>query len=239
MYNKLKIDHTLEEVAMKNLKGDTDMMMYQSLENFSLRKINYVKTRTTILKTTATLLKQKDFTEITVDEICQKAQISRGTFFNYFSTKEHIFHYFIRIFTIKIALRMKQWPEEMSFEEKLQTIYDWFIEEKQYSNLIGNFINFVLTVGEEENEMKLIDAEFVYFFGNINEDEYAYYNELTLSKLFAMMCEAAKENGEITLPYEKDELSSLVIGILAAAYLSDHINKEKKHLKTFNRIWQA
>ena len=123
MYKKQKIDHTLEECWLRILKGDIDMMMYQSLENFSLRKINYVKTRTTILKTTANLLKQKEFADITVDEICQKAQISRGTFFNYFSTKEHIFHYFIRIFTIKIALRMQKWDKDMSFEEKLDTIY--------------------------------------------------------------------------------------------------------------------
>lgn len=215
------------------------MMMYQSLENFSLRKINYVKTRTTILKTTANLLKQKEFADITVDEICQKAQISRGTFFNYFSTKEHIFHYFIRIFTIKIALRMEKWAEDMSFEEKIQTLYDWFIEEKQYTNLIGSYINFILTVGEEANEMKLIDAEFVYFFGNIKEDKYAYYNEMTLRKLFGEICEKAKAEGEITLPYDKEELSSLVVGVISAAYLSDHMNKECKHLSTFNKIWRG
>ena len=82
--------------------------MYESLENFPLRKINFVKTRTTILKAVSHLLKEKDFSSITVDEICQRAQISRGTFFNYFSTKEHVFHYFLKIFTIRISLRIKQ-----------------------------------------------------------------------------------------------------------------------------------
>lgn len=215
------------------------MMMYQSLENFSLRKINYVKTRTTILKTTANLLKQKEFSDITVDEICQRAQISRGTFFNYFSTKEHIFHYFIRIFTIKIALRMKKWDDKMGFEDKLDTIYEWFLEEKQYTKFISSYINFILTVGEEANEMKLIDAEFVYFFGNIKEEEYAYYNDLTLNKLFIQICKEGKEKGEITLPYDEKELSSLVVGIITGSYLSDHISPEQKHLKTFNHIWKC
>lgn len=215
------------------------MMMYQSLENFSLRKINYVKTRTTILKTTASLLKQKEFSDITVDEICQKAQISRGTFFNYFSTKEHIFHYFIRIFTIKIALRMKKWDEKMSFEEKLDVIYEWFLEEKQYTKFISSYINFILTVGEEANEMKLIDAEFVYFFNNIKQEEYAYYNDLTLNKLFTQICKEAKENGEISLPCDEQELSSLVVGIITGSYLSDHISPSQKHLKILNRIWKC
>lgn len=221
------------------MRGDIDMVMYQSLEKFSLRKINYVKTRTTILKTTASLLKQKEFSDITVDEICQKAQISRGTFFNYFSTKEHIFHYFIRIFTVKIAFRMKKWDDKMSFEEKLDTIYEWFLEEKQYTKFISSYINFILSVGEEANEMKLIDAEFVYFFGNIKEDEYVYYNDLTLNKLFMQVCKQAQEKGEITLPYDEEELSSLVVGVITGSYLSDHIHPERKHLQTFNRIWKA
>ena len=221
------------------MKGDIDMMMYQSLENFSLRKINYVKTRTTILKTTASLLKQKEFSDITVDEICQKAQISRGTFFNYFSTKEHIFHYFIRIFTIKIALRMKKWDDKISFEDKLDTIYEWFLEEKQYTKFISSYINFILTVGEEANEMKLIDAEFVYFFDNIKEEEYVYYNELTLNKLFTQICKEGIEKNEINLPFNEEELSSLVVGVITGSYLSDHVSPEQKHLEIFNRIWRV
>lgn len=211
--------------------------MYQSLENFSLRKINYVKTRTTILKTAANLLKQEEFSDITVDEICQKAQISRGTFFNYFPTKEHIFHYYLRIFTIRIALRMKEWPEDLSFHEKVEQIYNWFKEDKQYAKFFNNYINFILYVGEKSNEMKLIDAEFVYFFNGITEEEYADYNELTLGQLFEKVCKEASEKGEIVLQDSPEALSSMLIGTLAGTYLSDVINPEKTHLDTFEKIW--
>lgn len=212
-------------------------MMYQSLENFSLRKINYVKTRTTILKTAANLLKQEEFADITVDEICQKAQISRGTFFNYFPTKEHIFHYYLRIFTIRIALRMKEWPEDLSFHDKVAQIYEWFKEDKQYTKFLNNYINFILNVGEEANEMKLIDAEFVYFFNGITEEEYADYNELTLGKLFERICEEASEKNEIVLKDHPKELSSILIGTLAGSYLSDIVNSGKTHLDVFGKIW--
>ena len=87
--------------------------------------------------------------------------------------------------------------------------------------------------------MKLIDAEFVYFFDNIKEEDYAYYNELTLNKLFTKICKRGKERNEIHLSYDEEELSSLVIGIITGSYLSDHVNPEKKHLKVFNRIWKA
>ncbi len=235
----LKIDHTLEEKKIGNLEGDLFIMMYQSLENFSLRKINFVKTRTTILKAVTSLLKQEEFSAITVDEICQKAQISRGTFFNYFSTKDHIFHYYLRIFTIKIALRIKLWDKEMPFQEKIKDMYAWFSEDKQYVRFLDSYINVVLNVGEEANEMKLIDAEFIYFFNGIEEDEYVYYNSLTIGKIFEQLCSEAKQKGEITIKQPQKELAALCAGVIAASYVADTLNKEKSHLELFNKLWKA
>lgn len=211
-------------------------MTYESLEKFSLRKINYVKTRTTILKTVNNLLREESFDDITVDEICQKAQISRGTFFNYFSTKDHVFHYFLRIFTIKIALRMKEWDQSLTFEQKLEKIYEWFKEEKQYPNFLTSFINFILKVGEEENEMKLIDAEFVYFFNGITEEEYSEYNELTIGKIFEIICKNAKAKGEIKSEHTEKELSARMLGVVTATYLSDDVNPERSHLEVFSKV---
>ncbi len=213
--------------------------MYQSLENFSLRKINFVKTRTTILKAVTNLLKQEEFSSITVDEICQKAQISRGTFFNYFCTKDHIFHYYLRIFTIKIALRIKLWDKNMTFEEKLKDLYTWFSEDKQYIRFLDSYINMVLNVGEEANEMKLIDAEFVYFFNGIEENEYVYYNSLTMGKIFEKLCKEAVEKGEITIKKPSEELAALCAGVISATYVADKLNDKQEHLTMFNKVWKA
>ena len=212
--------------------------MYESLESFPLRKINFVKTRTTILKAVSHLLNEKDFSSITVDEICSRAQISRGTFFNYFSTKDHVFHYFLRIFTIRIALRIKQWPEDLSFEEKIREIYKWFNEETQYSRFVDSYISFLLGVGEDNNEMKLIDAEFVYFFNGIEEEEYAYYNNLTLHNLFEKICETAQGNNQVALKDDAKELANLFTGVLIASYVTDQMNSSVDHLAIFDKIWK-
>ena len=212
--------------------------MYESLDRFSLRKINYVKTRTTILKTCAQLLKEKTFATITVDEICQKAQISRGTFFNYFPTKEHIFHYFIKIFTVKVALGINKWSDDMKFTDKINKIYQTCVEEKEYTDFLGSYINFLLTVGEENNEMTLIDAEFAYFFKEINEIDFERYNNLTLGDLLGEICEEAKRKGEITMTGSKKELSAMAIGVITGAYISDGIMPGKEHLSVLNGIWK-
>lgn len=211
--------------------------MYESLENFPLRKINFVKTRTTILKAVSHLLKEKDFSSITVDEICQRAQISRGTFFNYFSTKDHVFHYYLRIFTVRVALRIKEWPQDMSFKDKISEIYKWFNEETQYSRFVDGYISFLLSVGEENNEMKLTDAEFVYFFNGIEEDEYVYYNSLTLKGIFEGICKEAKEKQAITINADTNEVANLFVGVLVASYITDHLNQDVNHLEVFDKVW--
>ncbi len=212
--------------------------MYESLENFPLRKINFVKTRTTILKAVSHLLKEKEFAAITVDEICSRAQISRGTFFNYFPTKEHVFHYYLRIFTVRVALRIRQWPQEMRFKEKVEEIYKWFNEETQYARFVDSYISFLLNVGENNNEIKLTDAEFVYFFNGIEEDQYAYYNALTLSKIFEGICEEAKHKKEIKASGTMEEVANVLIGTLVASYVVDHLSPEVEHLQVFDTIWQ-
>ncbi|OON97205.1 MAG: TetR family transcriptional regulator [Epulopiscium sp. Nele67-Bin005] len=212
--------------------------MYESLENFPLRKINFVKTRTTILKAVSHLLKEKNFADITVDEICQRAQISRGTFFNYFSTKEHVFHYYLRIFTVRIALRIKQWDDSMKFEAKIKQLYDWFNESTEYSRFVDSYISFLLNVGEPHNEMKLTDAEFVYFFTGIEETEYEYYNELTLQSLFEKICQTAKKENELSLNMTEHELGNLLSGVLVASYVTNHLEQNINHLEIFNKIWK-
>ncbi|WP_010166679.1 TetR/AcrR family transcriptional regulator [Candidatus Epulonipiscium viviparus] len=210
--------------------------MYEVLSHFTLRKINFVKTRTTILNSVKYLLEHKDFGDITVDEICQKAQISRGTFFNYFSTKEHIFNYFLRIFTIKITLQIQKWDNNQTFKNKLAQIYNWFQEEKDYPKFLDSYASFLLSVGEESNEMKLTDAEFVFFFPEISETEYEIYNNLTFQKIFEGLCEEAKASGEIKFESTKEELGNIVSGILVASHTTDWLNSTVNHLDIFCAI---
>ena len=133
---------------------------------------------------------------------------------------------------------MKQWPDTLSFEDKIREMYKWFNEETQYNRFVDSYISFLLGVGEENNEMKLIDAEFVYFFNGIEEEEYVYYNNLTLHNLFENICETAQKNNEITLKEDAKELANLFAGVLIASYVTDQMNNGIDHLTTFNKIWR-
>jgi AcrR family transcriptional regulator len=59
----------------------------------SLRERKKAATRERLYFEALDLFRRKGFAETTIDEIAEAAEVSRGTFFNYFATKEAVLHY--------------------------------------------------------------------------------------------------------------------------------------------------
>lgn len=60
----------------------------------SLREKKKIETKNRIFEVSGRLFKEKGFENTTVDEIAKEAGIAKGTFFNYFPTKEALLLYF-------------------------------------------------------------------------------------------------------------------------------------------------
>lgn len=60
----------------------------------SLREKKKLKTKNKIFEVSGRLFKEKGYENTTVDEITKEAGIAKGTFFNYFPTKEALLMYF-------------------------------------------------------------------------------------------------------------------------------------------------
>ncbi len=54
------------------------------------RKIQALNTRQKIFDTALQLFNKKGYDRVTVDDVCKKAGISKGTFYNYFKSKDQI-----------------------------------------------------------------------------------------------------------------------------------------------------
>src|SRR6185503_18865647 len=77
----------------------------------SRRERKKEETRERIFKAACKLFRQKGFDATTIDEIAEKADIAKGTFFNYFPRKEAVLGYL-----------SEMWIEEA--EEKTASIVD-------------------------------------------------------------------------------------------------------------------
>ena len=64
------------------------------MNNMSLREKKKIETKNRIFEVSGKLFKEKGFENTTIDEITKEAGIAKGTFFNYFPTKESLVFYF-------------------------------------------------------------------------------------------------------------------------------------------------
>ena len=63
-------------------------------DKMSLREKKKIETKNRIFEVSGKLFKEKGFENTTIDEITKEAGIAKGTFFNYFPTKESLILYF-------------------------------------------------------------------------------------------------------------------------------------------------
>lgn len=59
-------------------------------ERITLRSRKAEATRKKIFETAMSLFEQNGYQEVTVDEICEKASVSKGTFYHYFASKDQV-----------------------------------------------------------------------------------------------------------------------------------------------------
>ena len=85
------------------------------MTNFSdlpLRERKQSKTRLAIFDASQKLLSEKSLAKIKVEEICEQVDISRGTFFTYFTRKVDIIIYSIRLWSIEIGWQVSKTPRK-------------------------------------------------------------------------------------------------------------------------------
>jgi len=197
------------------------------VDSFSLREINFAKTRLNILKVVKDRITQKDFDDITVDEICKYAEISRGTFFNYFPSKNHIFNYYIRVWMIQLGLEMEK-QKFKSSQEKIKKIYDKVIEEDtNYPGFIENYLKYLLESKEINNEIKLTQAELAYKFSleNIKKEDMEMFNSLSIEKIFENFINEGVSNGEFKKDINKENTLLLLLSLFFSPAVMKFINK--------------
>ena len=78
----------------------------------SLRKEKAAKLKVHVLETTLKLIGKKAFDDIYVEDICERVNISKVTFFKYFPQKEDVLLYHFRIWCMARSVELRNKPKE-------------------------------------------------------------------------------------------------------------------------------
>lgn len=94
--------------------------------------VNKEEKRKIIAQTSIELLLEKGIQNLTVLEVAQKANIGKGTIYQYFQSKEDIVFEIISAYINEIILEMKESLQKVvSCREKVLIFFDYFINQSQ------------------------------------------------------------------------------------------------------------
>jgi len=67
-----------------------------------LRQRKQARTRLALLDATIEQMREKSLADITVEELCEEVEVSKGTFFRHFPRKADLIFYYIRLWSIEV-----------------------------------------------------------------------------------------------------------------------------------------
>jgi len=155
------------------------------------RKTRKENTRKKIFKAALELFTSKGFEKTIIEDITKKANVAKGTFYNFFSKKEDVLVYYLES---KIA---------QSHEKFRINNGSNFIE--QYKGLLSNYLNFIF---KNKNFAKIILKERV-----MNQGSKKNPYELKIKQRIAQLVDLAKQREEIRDHIDTSRIVEVVTGI--------------------------
>lgn len=73
----------------------------------SLREKKFARTKLALLDAASERIGDKTFDEISVKELCEQAEVSEATFFNYFPKKQGLLNYFIQLWVLEVIWKIQ------------------------------------------------------------------------------------------------------------------------------------
>jgi AcrR family transcriptional regulator len=110
-------------------------------DKMSLREKKKIETKNRIFEVSGKLFKEKGFENTTIDEITKEAGIAKGTFFNYFPTKESLILYFAEqkadlIYDLKEEEALTHLPTKERIKKSLVAMAESYEKDKDLTKLL-------------------------------------------------------------------------------------------------------
>ncbi|MFC1620420.1 TetR/AcrR family transcriptional regulator [Candidatus Neomarinimicrobiota bacterium] len=93
--------------------------------NFPLRQRKYARTKLALMNAALERLREKPLEEISVRELCEVAEVSEATFFNYFPGKTDLLVYFVQLWIIEAGWHAQRALEAGSGLGAIEAIFEF------------------------------------------------------------------------------------------------------------------
>ncbi|MCW7487374.1 TetR/AcrR family transcriptional regulator [Leptospira meyeri] len=216
--------------------------MPQNLDNlrqFPLKERKFAKTRTNLTFAFLSELETKTFEEIKIKDLCQMAEVSEPTFYNYFPEKGDLILHYIQIWSLQVSVFVQEKKLSESGFGILSALFRYTAKEsKKNPRILLEIISFQAKTKKSVQVRRLTSAERVLLFPDISgiESLVADGIEGIIQKAITL----AAKNGELSesTNWKSFSLSiaSCFFGIPILAFQLNQ-NLEKLWLDSLQYLW--
>jgi AcrR family transcriptional regulator len=187
-------------------------------KKINLRELKKAKTKLLLLDSTINLIGQRSANDLYVEDICQQAEVSKVTFFNYFSQKEDLFSYYMAIWGFHRAV--EQHREPLCGMAGVRRIFHRAAEGgARNPGMFLSLIRFLADLKEKPAVPVVTNAEKQVLYPDLNDIDREYPHLYGLFKQFLL---EGMEKGEVKRELSIEQLTYMVITMFYGAFLSAH-----------------
>lgn len=200
-------------------------------EKLPLREIKKARTKIKLFHAALDIIGEKSFREVYVEELCERVEISKVTFFKMFSRKEDILIYFMRLWLTDRMLELEETNKKGM--TALRHIFEGVSEyAKEKPGLMLSLIAFLSEEKMHPCMPDLTDAEIHLLYPE--KEEQVRKLIPNLDAVFTNCVEEGKAAGEITLKMDTSQIVKLLHSIFYGAYLTAHVFQTQNVMEMYD-----
>lgn len=186
----------------KKLCSNTENETNESTGDLTSRQLKALETKKSLYESAIKLFAEKGFNNVTIDQIVAEAGTSKGSFYTYFKSKNHVFLEQFRQFDEHYAAIYKSLTKYKTAREKLL-------------NFIKGIYMFEAETGGVDTAKILYTNGFVY-----TQEEAAIMTDTSrpLYKIVEEIIHEGKEKGEFRNEFSEEQLTIMAIRCISGTY---------------------
>lgn len=182
----------------------------------SLREIKKARTRKAIYEAFLSLMGERMFHEVMLEDICRKAEVSRVTFFKFFPKKEDLLIYFMRLWLTERIIEIET-ERHQGFAAVRHLLRKVAEQSEQMPGILPSLISLLAEMKMHPRLQEMSEAEVHLFFPE--------HVELAsrmpdLHDLFRRAMEEAAQQGSLRIDVTIEQAVKVLFTIFYGSYLT-------------------
>ncbi len=210
-------------------------------QEYSLREKKHARTKIAIMNAFVKRFEDAQYDNISIKEICKDAEVSEGTFFNYFSEKTDIISYYMQMLFIKIIWRAQKAITNGKYLPLINATFDKMSEELDNTKIVYQIISVLVIQKEKPKTLSIPEIEKkMYFpdFPGIEEIETMFVEDFLRDCL-----KKAQKNNEFHPDVKLDDilvsLMAIMVGTLVALKFEKIKSKGYHYTRQLQILWNS